>query len=529
MNRRQSILALAFLALTALPLAGQRTPSNVIHAPAEGPLYEVQIMVRAGSADEPAGKEGVAALAAQMLIEGGFGDPRNPVTKERLAEITRPWGGAARPTVQVEKQVTTFRMTVPRDVFPQFVRQVLRPMFQQPLWTAAELDRLRRETLVSIESQIRFEQQELLGLLALDSWIFEGTPLGHLSIGTVSGLRAVTRSDLQAFYRRHYRSGNMLVASSIPEGEHRRMLLSALPRGGRAAQARPVQAAAVRGRELLIITQPNAIATGLHAGFPIPVDRSHPDYWPLFVANVFLGTHRDSFGRLYQLIREERGYNYGNYSYIEYFHLPPYYLFPPLNTPRRSQYFSLWIRPVGDSYAHFLLKAMTYELERFLREGLTDLQVEQAKVKARTLYLNYAESRSRRLGYRLDDAFYGMRDHGYLETMLKRIDAVTPKQANDALRRHLQAANLKYVVVTNEKNAQQLADDIASDRNVTSKTLEEYHISEPIAAEKQAMLEHDRRWKEHPLNIARERIRIVPAAQMFEARGLPRPPAGAKP
>lgn len=39
-------------------------------------------------------------------------------------------------------------------------------------------------------------------------------------------------------------------------------------------------------------------------------DRGPGPRWPLYVANVYLGTHRDSFGQLYQKIREERGYNY---------------------------------------------------------------------------------------------------------------------------------------------------------------------------------------------------------------------------
>ena len=43
---------------------------------------------------------------------------------------------------------------------------------------------------------------------------------------------------------------------------------------------------AIEGRHLLIVTQPNAIATGLHLGFPIGVKRGDPDYWPLFVANA---------------------------------------------------------------------------------------------------------------------------------------------------------------------------------------------------------------------------------------------------
>jgi len=275
------------------------------------------------------------------------------------------------------------------------------------------------------------------------------------------------------------------------------------------------------GRHLLIITQPNAIATGLHLGFPIPLTRDSDDYWPMFVANVDLGTHRDDFGRLYREIREARGYNYGDYSYTEYQYGRPFFLFPPPTTPRTQQYFSIWIRPVGHQYTHFILKAMTAELDRFVKDGLTPEEVAEAKIKARTLYLNYAQSLSRQIGYRLDDMFYGMKDNGYLQQMLAKIDAVTPEQVNAAIKKYLQSDNLKYVIVTNEGLAGKLADDIAAGTGVTPKTLAEYHISEPVPAEKKAMLDQDEQWKAYPLNIPRANIEVVKAADMFEGGAQP--------
>jgi zinc protease len=526
-------LALLFvLALTATQSLAQQAgtkrklpapaelPANVVTLASPSPLYEIQIMVRAGSAQDTAGKEGTAYLVGRMLLEGGFGDPKNPVTKEKLAEITRPWGEAAYPQVRVDKETTVLSMTVPRDVFPQFVARVLKPMLTQPLFLEAELERIRKEALVGIRSNLRFEQQELLGLLVLDDWVLEGTTLGHLAQGSVQGLQAVTRDDLQAYYAQHYQILNMFVATSTTDPQALKLLLSALPLENQYLRFIGGHPEAVAGHEVLIITQPNAIATGLHLGFPIPVHRGDPEYWPLFVANVSLGTHRDDFGRLYRDIREERGYNYGDYSYIEYYAARPFALFPPPGTPREQQYFSMWIRPVSHQYAHFILKAMTWELDNFIKNGMTQEQVEAAKQKARTLYLNYADSKGRQLGYRLDDMFYGMKERGYLQDMLANIDKVTAEQVNAAIRKYLQVANLKYVIVTNESVAQKLADDIATDTNVVSKTREEYHISEPVPPEKRKMLARDEEWKAYKLNIPRENITIVKAEQMFETGAI---------
>lgn len=523
--RTHKVIAALLVILGSTMLLAQTQPAagsapNMFTLQSASPLYEVQIMVRAGSAADPAGEEGTAQMAARALIEGGFGSPQNPVTKEKLAEITRPWGDAAYPTVMVDKESTTFSMTVPRESWKQFVTQVLKPMFTQPLWQPAEIDRLRKEALTRIQSNLRFEQQELLGLLALDNYVFDGTPLQNLSAGTVRGLQAVTRDDLKNFYKRYYTRGNMFIAASVADAQDQNLLQSALPAGAGAAPQTEIKPQVVEGRQVLMITQPNAIATGLHLGFPINVKRGDPDYWPLFVANAYLGQHRDSFGLLYQKIREQRGYNYGDYSYIEYLSARPYSLFPPPTTPRQQQYFSLWIRPVGHQYAHFIMKAMTAELDRFIQQGLTPEQVDEAKVKVRTLYLNFAESKGRQLGYKLDDMFYGTRDNGYLDTMLRSVDAVTAEQVNAAIKKHLQTANLKYVLVTNQSEAEKLADDIANNTNVTSKTPEEYHMPTPVPPDKQKILDQDKQWAAYPLNVPRANIRIVKAEQMFETAGL---------
>ncbi len=492
-------------------------PTNLVTVSSNSPLYQVKIMVRTGAADDPAGKEGTANLVARALIEGGFGNPQAPVTTQKLAEITRPWGDAAFPTVLVDKQSTTFSVMVPRASWAQYVARVLRPMFTQPLWLPKEVDRLRRDTLTDIQSGLRFEDEESLGLLALDNYVFSGTALGHLALGTVKGLQAITPADLNPFYKQYYTTGNMYVATTINNEQDLSRLMAALPAGEPVYRpANLARSVVAPGRHLLIITQPNAIATGLHLGYPISLKRSDAEYWPMFVANVFLGVHRDSFARLYQEIREERGYNYGDYSYIEYQYGRPQFLFPPPTTSRDQQYFSIWIRPVGHQYTHFILKAMTAELDRFGREGMTPEQVAAAKIKARALYLNYAESVWRQLGYRLDDMFYGMRDQGYLEQMLARIDAVTPEQVNAAIKKYLQAQNLDYVIVTSEANGGKLASDIAGDTNVQSKTPEEYHIAQPVPPDKQQMLDQDKQWAAYSLNIPRANIRVVKAADMFE-------------
>lgn len=536
--QRILVFVSGILILCLVSLSGAATEApKIVTLDSAAPLLQIKVMVNAGSSSDPEGLEGLAHLAGQLLIEGGFGDPRNPVTKVRLAEITRPWGQGAYPSVNVGKETTTFSFTVPRELLESYVGQVLRPLITRPLFAEADLDRLRAETLQTLRSVLRFEQIELVGLVALDNYIHDrdGTGYAHPDLGTEKGLEAVTVEAVRRFYATYYQPENIVVGVSTTDPAIIGQLEEALSSVGQ-IEAEPFahRAAEIttttQGREALIVALPNAISTGLHAGFPLPLTRKDKDYWPLYVANIWFGTHRDSFSHLYQVIRAERGYNYGDYSYIEHFDGRPFFLFPPTNSPRRYQYFSIWIRPVQHDYAHHLLKALTWELENFIRAGLTAEQCAQAKNKARVLYLSLAETADRLLGYRLDDAFYGL-EEGYLEGYLENIDGVSCGQMNAAIKKYLQAENLKYVIITDDEVAPTLSAEIAAGAPAWGKAPADYQIdvneedgqkTYTVPENKLELLRGDAAWAHYWLDIPKEKIRIVPAEKMFETAALPR-------
>ena len=523
------------LALLALALPGAVAAQQVVTLDSPSPLVEIRVMVKAGSTADPAGHEGLAAITARALLQGGFGDPRDPVTKEELAEITRPWGSGAQPGVLLDKETSTIVATVPVDVLDRYLSTVLRPLLTQPLFDSTEVRRLADEAATQVGSSLRYENVEFLGLEALDEYVLEGTSYAHPVSGTVQGLKRITPADVRAFYARFYKPENVILGISSARPDVVQKVRAALQGMGAAAGAQaklafrqPTPPAPVDGRQALVISTPGAGATGVHAGFPIGITRKDSDFWPLYIANVHFGTHRDSHGLLYELIRQQRGYNYGNYSYIEHFAGRPNSLFPPFNTPRRQQYFSMWVRPVGADYAPHLTKAITFELEHLIRTGLTQSEFDLSRNKARTLYLNLAENESRLLAARMDDAYYGMAP-GYLEGYLQRLDAVTLDQVNAALKRHLQSDDVKYVVVADEKEAAGVAAKLRAGGLAWGKKPEEYQLEVDrtgtlavyhIPENRLDLLRRDAVWAYYPLELSS--VRMVPASSMFERGGIPR-------
>lgn len=523
------------LMLGAPTMAETHQGPSIVAIQSPSPLMDIKIMVSAGSAYDPPGKEGLAYLTGRLLIEGAFGDPVNPVTKDKLAEMVLPWGSGAYPDVRVARETTVFSMKVPLDALDDYIENILKPMWTRPLFKKEELERLRNETIQLIRS-VRLEQIELLGLKALDAYIHEGTSYAHPEQGTVRGLSGITREDVVRFYATYYRPEKITIAISRNDETIKKKLKSIFndykPPTNNLLKEQPIEPPpSIKGREVLIIAMPNAISTGIHAGFPLPLTRKDPDYWPLYVANIWFGTHRDSFSHLYQVIRAARGYNYGDYSYIEHFEDRPFYLFPPTNTPRRYQYFSIWIRPVGHEYAVHIMKALTWELENFIRNGLTEEQCQLAKNKARVLYLSLAETTQRILGYKLDDVFYQM-EPGYLDQYLKKVDSLTCEQINAAIRKYLQVENLKYIIVTDDDEVPRLVEQITTQKPVWGKKPEDYQVEVRTENDKKVyilpenkleIVQLDAVWAHTWLDIPEERVYVIRAEDFAENEPLPLP------
>src|SRR5262249_36954740 len=183
----------------------------------------------------------------------------------------------------------------------------------------------------------------LLGLEALQQRVFAGHPYGHAPAGTVAGLESITIDDVRQFYRRHYTRANLMigVAGGYPDGFPAKLAanLGGLPATSSAPRTVPPPSKPVTGRHVPLIEKDTA-SVGIHVGWPLPLTRKDPDFYPLLVANSFLGEHRTFNGLLMVQLRALRGLNYGDYSYSEYWDAPPFTFHPNPNVPRHRQYFS---------------------------------------------------------------------------------------------------------------------------------------------------------------------------------------------
>jgi zinc protease len=302
------LLLLAGPAQAAGPLAHREILPNgavllVTERPAI-PIVVVRVGVPAGAVHDPVDAPGVANLTAALLTRGTA--RRSGPELDRAIEFVggRLEAGAGSDGATVSLSVLKKDLGLGLDLLAEALLQ--------PAFPAEELAR----KVADIQGALRRSEQspETVAARELGRLIFPGHPYGRPAAGTIESVGRLTREQVTAFYRRHYRpdGANIVAVGDVTVAEIRRELLQRL--AGWTTPAAPV--APVPRPPLVGPAEERKIArdltqTTVLLGRPA-IRQDDPDYFPLAVASYVLGG--GSASRLYTRVREERGLAYAVYS-----------------------------------------------------------------------------------------------------------------------------------------------------------------------------------------------------------------------
>ena len=510
---RLALAALSMFIGTAAIQGTQAKPSapappRTIELREDGsPFIALNIWVRSGAAADPKGKEGLASLTAALLTGGATTQDSLDQILQKLYPMSAGYGAS------VDKEMTNITGRIHRDNLDAFYA-LFRNAILSPAFNEADFSRIKSQRMNFLERARRYSRDEELSKQLLFWAAYEGTPYQHPEEGYVDSVRSITIDDIRAFYKTHYVRNNIVVAvgGGLPSGFEARVRkdIDTLAEGTVPAIAAPVPTAPTGIKVLIVDKETDAAPVSF--GFPTTLQRTDPDFVPLLIANSYFGEHRNSVGRLYQAIRETRGMNYGNYSYIEAFPAGYATQQPRVNVPRRSQLFEVWIRPIsltapGNLHERtlFATKTALWELRQLADKGMTPEEVATSKEFLRNYVGTWGATVSRRLGYAVDDAFYGTGKPGYLQSLKAAIDATTPAQVNAAIKKHLQADNMHMVVITSDA------------AGFKQKLLSGAPTTITYAGQRSAdLLAQDKIIGTYPLKVKEADVRILPIDKVFQ-------------
>jgi zinc protease len=486
----------AILALMSACAAGQiRT---VALPPSKSPLVTFRIVFTAGAASDPADKPGLAYLTAQMLADGGTKE----LTYKQISDALFPMASGV--GAQVDKEMVTFSGSTHVDNLAAYYK-LLKAMLLDPGWREDDFRRVKDDAINAIKVGLRGNNDEELGKEVLYESIYEGTPYAHYTGGTVTSLENLKLEDLKSFYHSQYTQDHLILGLAggytVKFLETMKADFRVLPEAGGLKPR--MQAPKISKESRAVIVDKDTRSVAFSIGYPIEAIRSRPDYAAMLLVSSFLGQHRMSSGVLYDRMREKRGLNYGDYTYIEYFPRGMFLMEPQPNLARHYQIFQVWIRPVEPPTAKFALRLALFELDKLHRNGMTQEQFERAR-EFLGKYVNVLTRTKRaELGYAIDSVYYGINPYNeYLKAQLAKL---TLADVNDVIKRYIRTDRLVIAVVG--KGGEELKKLLLSD-DPSPMT---YNSPKP-----ESITEEDKVVERWPLKLKAENVVVRPVGEVFQ-------------
>lgn len=479
----------------------------------------VKLLFTNGSISDPAGKEGLTFLTANLITQGGTAD----MTFSEIQDFIYPM--AANYYVTVDKEVTIFTFEVHKDFLEKFY-PIIKGLILTPSFSEEDFQRVKINQENYVDQVIRASSDEEYSKKALEDLLFRGTNYQHMKQGKSASVAEITLEDAIKHYQTVFTEKNLMLGIS---GNYEQKFLKKLSSDlqslpdSQPENPRPGKANMPNGIQVEIIAKDNAFGSAIFTGFPLEITRTDNDFAALMVANSYLGEHRKAYSKLYQEIRQKRSMNYGDYSYIEWYDNGGANMLPPPGVPRHSNYFSLWIRPVQIAkqlkqqyeelsdiqvgHAHFALRMAFYELDKLVKTGLSQEEFESTRTFLRSYIKLYVQTPTDRLGFLMDSKFYGRED--YVDELDQLLAKLTLKDVNQAIKKYWQTGNMFVTIVTDVSEAEPLAKSLLENlpSPMSYSNIVKAGLSEDI-------IKDDNIVATFPLNVTE--VKVVKSADTFQ-------------
>lgn len=267
----------------------------------EQPVVSMRLLVRAGSAQDPQGKPGVADLAAALLDQG-----TTTRSSQDIADQIDFIGGALGAGAGTD--LTFANTVVLKDSFA-FGMELLNDVVRNPAFAPEEIDRQKEQAISSLRVSSR--DPDYIADAVFNRLVYGFHPYGMPGGGTAETISRISRADLLEFHRQFFVPNNMVLAvvGDVTSDEAFSTADRVFGNWPRAEiPVRRVTELPAATRRLVIIDKPDSVQTEIRIG-ALAIPRKHPDYLAWDLAVKVLGG--EGANRLHQVLRSARGLTYG--------------------------------------------------------------------------------------------------------------------------------------------------------------------------------------------------------------------------
>jgi zinc protease len=388
------------------------------------PQISMTMQIRgAGGLFDPQGMTGLAAVTAQMMREG-------TATKnsKQIAEEVDRMAASISAGASTDSQYADLFMSGLTDNFAEWFA-LGTDVLLHPSFPADEWAKLKQRQLIGLRQQRT--NPSFLATERFNKAVYGEFPASIVS-PTAASLEAITPDAMKKFWAERFVPQNTIlgISGDVTAAEILPKLKAALGGWKKSewAPKLPADPAPATAARVLLVNRPGSVQTNLLMG-NIAISRTSPDYPAFVVMNQVLGA--GSTARLFNNLREDKGYTYGAYSSFTAVTFPG---------PWRAN------AEVRTDVTEGSMREFFNEFKRLREEKVPTAELEEKK---RTVVASFAlsmESPASLLNLSITRKAYGL-PVDYWDTYPAKIAAVTPEDVQRVAQKYLSLDNIQIVAV----------------------------------------------------------------------------------
>jgi zinc protease len=386
----------------------------------EQPVVSARLSFRAGGIYEPAGKEGLSSLVAELLTKG---TPTR--TAEQIAATIEGVGGSLAASAGDDF------LTISADALSDqadLVFELLGDVALHSTFPESELELARTRALS--ELALELSQPAAVAGRFFASELYGRNPYGRSA--TRASYQAITRDDVAQFAAGRLRPAGALlvVAGDVTEPQVRALVAKAFAGWrGVAPAAAPLPPPPTRtATDILLIHRPGSAQSNIVLG-NTTIAPADPVYYAARIATQVLGGGADS--RLFLILREQKGWTYGAYASLH-----------------RNRGLGYWqaTAEVRTEVSDSALSEMLHQVDRIRTETVPDSELAAVKGFLVGSFPLTIETAGQIAAQVANVKLLGLGED-YLQSYRERLSAITASQARAAAGRLYRRSALTVVVV----------------------------------------------------------------------------------
>jgi len=392
------------------------------------PTVYLQLLIKAGGALDPKGREGTANLVASLLDEG-----TTTRTSQQIAEAVDFIGASL--SAGAGPESSSLSLSVLKKDLPAgmelFTDELMHPTFPEE-----ELKRVRQQIIGGLIAEE--DEPEAVAHKAWQELVYGAHPYHHPTDGYRDSLPSITRQELIDFHHRYYqpRLAILAVVGDLTRKETEQLITRYL--GGwkntdrEAVPVIPAPKPTAPQTKLVDKELTQATIVLGHLG----IARGNPDYYAVAVMNYILGGGGFS-SRLMKQIRDNEGLVYGISS--------------SYNAMKAGGSFAV-VMQTKNATANQAISETKSVIRRFQADGVSQQELDEAKDFLIGSFPLKMDTNAKLVGLLTALEFYNL-GLGYLNEYPKKIAAVTLADVKRVADRYIHPDRMTLVVVAKQSAA----------------------------------------------------------------------------